>query len=151
MRDKAYVVINNEQEQYILSKFGKMGIKWTSGMLATEFKTKKDKDGYLTVISYKKGNGIGYFYLVDEHMLDDMDVEFDGRKEDIMAEKPKKWVVRYKETDYEEISWYILVVDMFNFSHTINVIGTEKATKFDTKEEAESWANAHQEVVEVEE
>lgn len=64
-------------------------------------------------------------------------------------EKPKKWVVRYKETDCEEISWYIFVVDRFNFNHIINVNDIEKATEFDTKEEAESWANAHQEVVEV--
>lgn len=65
------------------------------------------------------------------------------------VEKPKKWVVRYKETDCEEISWYIFVVDRFNFNHIINVNDIEKATEFDTKEEAESWANSHQEVVEV--
>ena len=65
------------------------------------------------------------------------------------VEKPKKWVVRSKESDDDADYWYVALFDYNKFSTTINHL--QAATKFDTKEEAESWANAHQEVVEVEE
>lgn len=64
------------------------------------------------------------------------------------VEKPKKWVVRSDKPDEIGSYWYVLL-------HVGTVDGrafdSKGATKFDTKEEAESWANAHQEVVEVEE
>lgn len=62
-------------------------------------------------------------------------------------EKPKKWVVRSKECDDGGNHQYIKVG---NFNMSFNKYEFRNATKFDTKEEAESWANAHQEVVEVE-
>ena len=44
--------------------------------------------------------------------------------------------------------WYARVHNEYEISSgTPNIF---EATKFDTKEEAESWSNAHQEVVEVE-
>lgn len=72
--------------------------------------------------------------------------------EDIFEiEKPKKWVVRSK--DRTEQGSYLYV--MLDISHGVKKIlsfwDKDVATRFDTKEEAQSWANSHQEVVEVEE
>ena len=64
------------------------------------------------------------------------------------VEKPKKWVVRSKEKDSVGDYWYIQLTQDKKFSDGVcDLFG---ATKFDTKEEAESWANSHQEVIEVE-
>ena len=64
-------------------------------------------------------------------------------------EKPTKWVVRSKEKDSVGDYWYIQLTQDKKFSDGVcDLFG---ATKFDTKEEAESWANSHQEVIEVEE
>lgn len=66
------------------------------------------------------------------------------------VEKPKKWIVRSKETDFEGDCLYVSL-DELNIILTANTTyKLEQATHFDTKEEAQSWANAHQEVVEVE-
>ena len=63
-------------------------------------------------------------------------------------EKPTKWVVRSKEKDSVGDYWYIQLTQDKKFSDGVcDLFG---ATKFDTKEEAESWANSHQEVIEVE-
>ncbi|MHB9648370.1 hypothetical protein ACX9VS_03030 [Weissella paramesenteroides] len=63
------------------------------------------------------------------------------------VEKPKKWIVRSKLKDDDGDYWYVS-----NYKGLTDRNFYEKyATKFDTKEEAESWANAHQEVVSVEE
>ena len=67
------------------------------------------------------------------------------------VEKPKKWAVRSKGTDNDGDYRYVSVFDSY-FGITYADSGKDKlenATHFDTKEEAESWANAHQEVVEV--
>ena len=70
-----------------------------------------------------------------------------NNKDVFEVEKPKKWVVRSKEhNDFCEYT-YITTDDIFGLAITM---GIENATKFDTKEEAESWANSHQEVIEVE-
>ena len=58
------------------------------------------------------------------------------------VEKQKKWVVHELNTEL-----YVTTYD----GHTGITPNRDYITKFDTKEEAESWANAHQEVVEVEE
>lgn len=57
------------------------------------------------------------------------------------VEKPKKWVVHELNTKL-----YVTTYD----GHTGITPNRDYITKFDTKEEAESWANAHQEVIEVE-
>ena len=62
------------------------------------------------------------------------------------VEKPKKWVVRSKGTDDDDNYSYVFI-NLHNF--TLSTYHISNATKFDTKEEAESWANSHQEVVEV--
>lgn len=67
------------------------------------------------------------------------------------VEKPKKWVVRSKETDEDGDYHYIDLDNFKNLKSVSTIYGLDFATKFDAKEEAQSWANAHQEVVEVEE
>ena len=63
------------------------------------------------------------------------------------VERPKKWIVRSKNTDNTGDYGYVSI-NQYNI--TYNAYHIISATKFDTKEEAESWANAHQEVIEVE-
>lgn len=63
------------------------------------------------------------------------------------VEKPKKWIVRSKETDDGGHHGYVLTG---KHGIAFNRYYINDATRFDTKEEAESWANAHQEVIEVE-
>ena len=67
------------------------------------------------------------------------------------VEKPKKWVVRSKETDEDGDYHYVDLDNFKNLKSVSTIYGLDFATKFDTKEEAQSWANSHQEVVEVEE
>lgn len=62
------------------------------------------------------------------------------------VEKPKKWVVRSKERDGEGDYGYIFI-NPYNL--TLSTYSISQATRFDTKEEAQEWANSHQEVVEV--
>ena len=66
------------------------------------------------------------------------------------VEKPKKWIVRSKETDKHGCYIYVFLMSAAGLVYSISLDGIKSATKFDTKEEAESWANAHQEVVQVE-
>ena len=65
------------------------------------------------------------------------------------VEKPKKWVVRSKETDEDGDYHYVDLDNFKNLKSVSTIYGLDFATKFDAKEEAESWANSHQEVVEV--
>lgn len=67
------------------------------------------------------------------------------------VEKPKKWVVRSKDIDEEGYHLYVNLSKDLDILHLTTFYGLDMATRFDTKEEAESWANSHQEVVEVEE
>ena len=64
------------------------------------------------------------------------------------VEKPKKWVVRSKGTDNDNDHWYVYLPNNIDGINNV-VYYMSSATLFDTKEEAESWANSHQEVVEV--
>ena len=66
------------------------------------------------------------------------------------VEKPKKWVVRSKECNEQGNYLYIYLIDRNGVKDVMTGWTKYIATHFDTKEEAESWANAHQEVVEVE-
>ena len=59
------------------------------------------------------------------------------------VEKPKKWVVRTKG----KVPQYKMIL---NERVSTNWYNIDMATRFDTKEEAQSWANSHQEVIEVE-
>ena len=66
-------------------------------------------------------------------------------------EKPKKWVVRSKEHDGGGYYLYVNLSKDVDILHLTTFYGLDRATRFDTKEEAQSWANSHQEVIEVEE
>ena len=69
------------------------------------------------------------------------------------VDNPKKWVVRSKEpqgsVDGEPL--YIWFVDELTLETETEATMPPYIRRFNTKEEAESWANSHQEVVEVEE
>ena len=69
---------------------------------------------------------------------------------DFEVEKPKKWVVRSKDHTEQGSHLYIYLIDSNGVKDFMTAWTKDIATKFNTKEEAESWANAHQEVVEVE-
>ena len=65
------------------------------------------------------------------------------------VEKPKKWVVRSKEVNDDGDKHYWKLLNLRGVLEVTSTFELRLATKFDTKEEAESWANSHQEVVEV--
>ena len=65
------------------------------------------------------------------------------------VEKPKKWVIRSKGTDDGGHYGYGRLL-LANNNTLFMGYSLAKATLFNTKEEAQSWANSHQEVVEVE-
>ena len=69
---------------------------------------------------------------------------------DFEVEKPKKWVVRSKDRTEQGSYLYIYLIDSNGVKDFMTGWTKDIATKFGTKEEAESWANAHQEVVQVE-
>ena len=68
------------------------------------------------------------------------------------VEKSKKWVVRSKEpqgsVDGEPL--YIWFVDELTLETETEATMPPYIRRFNTKEEAQSWANSHQEVIEVE-
>lgn len=65
------------------------------------------------------------------------------------VEKSKKWVVRSKDASAGDWHLYVKLNISYGLKDTTTGWTKATATKFDTKEEAESWANSHQEVVEV--
>ena len=69
---------------------------------------------------------------------------------DFEVEKPKKWVVRSKDRTEQGSYLYIYLIDSNGVKDVMTGFTKDIATKFDTKEEADSWANSHQEVVQVE-
>ena len=69
---------------------------------------------------------------------------------DFEVEKPKKWVVRSKDRTEQGSYLYIYIIDSNGVKDVMTGFTKDIATKFDTKEEADSWANSHQEVVQVE-
>lgn len=66
------------------------------------------------------------------------------------VEKPKKWVVKSKSHDAQDNGVYVKI-EGENYIKYPAPCERKEATKFDTKEEAKSWANSHQEVIEVKE
>lgn len=88
---------------------------------------------------------------------DDIDDPFDNNRrliaiiqwlngEDVFeVEKPHKFVVRNDTPDYVGDYYYVQAFD----GVTNRAFYLERATKFDTREEAQEWANSHQVVVEI--
>ena len=66
-------------------------------------------------------------------------------------EKPKKWIVRSKDTDIDGDYLYAILRHDDNLTDVMNRYDKSLATRFDTKEEAQEWCNSHQKVIEVEE
>ena len=62
------------------------------------------------------------------------------------VEEPHKFVVRSKEIHSDGYYSYVKVVDQMALNTDYNL-----AMKFDTREEAQEWANSHQVVVEIDE
>lgn len=65
------------------------------------------------------------------------------------VEKPKKWIVRSIGLTDDDERYYVSIGKFMGLKRAISTYSISQATRFDTKEEAESWANGHQEVVEV--
>jgi len=65
------------------------------------------------------------------------------------VEKPKKWVVRSIGLTDDDERYYVSIGKFMGLKRAISTYSITQATRFDTKEEAESWANSHQEVIEV--
>ena len=61
------------------------------------------------------------------------------------VEKPHKFVVRSDKFDHDGDYTYVLVEN----NMTTTAYTLPSATKFDTREEAQEWANSHQVVVEI--
>ena len=122
----------------------------------------KWRDNHELQTTFISGSDLFHFPNKIVGWLKDTNTLFDNRNrliaiirwlngEDVFeVEEPKKWVVRSKETDSEGSHLYVFVSKYDALPVITSCFGLVNATHFDTKEEAESWANAHQEVVEVE-
>ena len=215
MTDKAYIVVNEQQESEVLDKLEREGLTWCGGEEANqiipsdcyfgafpyvifvgewlswnkvstledeeiiydgqkESKMQISKEVYDALVEWKDEHETElevsltklidpheFTYLaaiVDEWWLDSniSNIESKNRLiaiirwvngEDVF--EVEKWVVRSDSKDSEGDYWY---VRLDRNEHNKSNVGynIETATRFGTKEEAESWANAHQEVIEIE-
>ena len=122
----------------------------------------KWRDNHELQTTFISGSDLFHFPNKIVGWLKDTNTLFDNRNrliaiirwlngEDVFeVEKPKKWVVRSKECNEQGNYLYIYLIDSNGVKDVMTSWTKDVATKFDTKEEAESWANAHQEVIEVE-
>lgn len=210
-KDKAYIVVNEQQEREVLDKLYIDGMTWCGGEEATQI---IPSDCYFGAFPYVifVGEWLSWNKLPN---LEDEEIVFDGRKEEHMSEKYvvsqefmnkledwKNNLTKYNEPGYFidwkvlqdlptiVIAWWgdevsneesnnrlIAIIRWVNGEDVFEVEKTKKwvvhelntelyvttydghtgitpnrdyITKFDTKEEAQSWANSHQEVIEVE-
>ena len=136
-------------------------------------KIKINKKTYKSLVQWRENRKLKTDFITSIDMfqltkdvdmwLEDVNTLFDNRnrmiaiiewlngKDVFEIEKPKKWIVRSKDTDEDGDYHYVDLDNFKNLKSVSTIYGFDFATKFDTKEEAQSWANAHQEVVEVEE
>lgn len=146
------IVAEDKQDKFKISK------EVYDGLVDWKHDTASEKDFYITPFDFKEIP----FVVKSWWLANNVDSIGNNNRliaiihwvngEDIFEiEKPKKWVVRSK--DRTEQGSYLYV--MLDISHGVKKIlsfwDKDVATRFDTKEEAQSWANSHQEVVEVEE
>ena len=219
MTDKAYIVVNEQQEREVLEKLEHGGFTWWGGDNLTENTPSKLFHTQFPYTIFVGKNTVTFNRL---SKLEDEEIVYDGRKEEHMSEKyvvsqvfmnelkdwkhdliledaffvnqeainnmpkiiknwwvdddvtigesnkrlisiirymsgandfevekPKKWVVRSKDRTEQGSYLYIYLIDSNGVKDFMTGWTKDIATKFDTKEEAESWANSHQEVVEV--
>lgn len=132
-------------------------------------KIKIDEKTYKSLAEWRDSCKLKFITSIDmfqlpkaiDDWLEDVNTLFENRKrftaiiewlsgKDVFEiEKPKKWVVQSKDRDSDIYKFaYVIVKQSGTMVTTYRL---EYATKFNTKEEAQSWANAHQEVIEVEE
>lgn len=98
-------------------------------------------------VSFIVGKGYVLFNEKEFLRIPVKQLEKYSKKEDVFeVEKQKKWVVRSKEHNGRYSYGRLLLA---NNNTVFMGYSFENATHFDTKEEAESWANSHQEVIEV--
>ena len=121
------------------------------------------RDNHELQTTFISGSDLFHFPYKIVGWLKDTNTLFDNRNrliaiirwvngEDVFeVEKPKKWVVRSKERNEQGNHLYTYLIDSNGVKDFMTGWAKDIATKFDTKEEAENWANAHQEVIEVEE
>lgn len=110
--------INNAVNSFDLMELSRKDEEWWQGIDTT--KTTNTNNWLITLIRWVSGEDV------------------------LEVEEPKKWIVRSKNTDNTGDYGYVSI-NQYNI--TFNAYHISSATKFDTKEEAESWANAHQEVI----
>ena len=219
--DKAYIVVNEQQEREVLEKLEQEGLKWKGlSQEPTQWLPTHDftygtsfpyilfgddvvswcsiselKDNYEIVFDGRKEKRMSEKYVVSQEFMNELeewkkrgntDVYFVGsydismlpidvirwwdypeinnseqnnrliaiirwvNGEDVFeVEKPKKWVVRSKEADNKGNYMYGYIVPNERLKYMEMAYGKYPSAYFDTKEEAESWANSHQEVIEV--
>ena len=119
------------------------------------------RDNHELQTTFISGSDLFHFPYKIVGWLKDTNTLFDNRNrliaiirwvngEDVFeVEKPKKWVVRSKERNEQGNHLYVYLIDSNGVKDSMTGLTKDIATKFDTKEEAKSWANSHQEVVEV--
>ena len=220
MTDKAYIVVNEQQEREVLEKLEHGGFTWWGGDNLTENTPSKLFHTQFPYTIFVGKNTVTFNRL---SKLEDEEIVYEGRNEEHMSEKyvvsqvfmnelkgwkhdliledaffvnqeainnmpkiiknwwvddyetigesnkrlisiirymsgandfevekPKKWVVRSKECNEKGNYLYVYLIDSNGVKDVMTGWTKDIATKFDTKEEAQSWANAHQEVIEVE-
>ena len=88
MTDKAYIVANEEQEREVLEKLEREGYLWRGTYMKPTEQQPRIIDEPITIFA-QDGKRLGFDYEVNEVYLADYEVEidFDGRKEDQMSEK----------------------------------------------------------------
>ncbi len=116
--------VNNAVNSFDLMELSRKDEKWWQGIDTT--KITNTNNWLITLIRWASGEDV------------------------FEVEKPKKWVVRSKEKNNYGDYLYATLNHDDSLTDVINCYGANYATKFDTKEEAVSWANSHQEVIEVE-
>lgn len=107
--------------------------------------------------SFVAGRDISDFpYVVDDWWIEDKNpIERNNRLIAIISwlngdevfevEKPSKFVIRSEKPNWDGDYWFVRFTEGMEDTTTY----LSKASKFDTREEAQEWANSHQVVIEV--
>lgn len=141
-------------KKYVVSQeFMNELVEWRDD-IRHEWFDKKDDGKWLNSADISDLEGIAEDWWLDTEISDNESnnrliaiIRWVNGEDVFKVDKPKKWIVRSKLKDDDGDYWYV----SNNKGLTDRHFYEKNATKFDTKEEAESWANSHQEVIEVEE
>lgn len=156
MKNKAYIVANEEQEREVLNDLERQGIKWVNGgEKPTEFTPKPIQFPYGLFTDDE-----GHLQWGNMRSLEDEEIVYDGRKEERMSEK---YIVsqefmneleRWKDTlsTYNEPGYFI---DMQNINDLPDIVNIWWGADISNKESNNRliailrWANG-EDVFEVE-